>query len=199
MLNNLRADFQAAMGDRTLESGWWRVLIRVETPALLCYRFSHWVLSVRIPVIRQILIIVSAIWQRLIQMFMGVYISPDAEIGPGLLIHTPYGILVGPVKIGRNCTIQNGVVITAASRGIGDDVYFGPGAKVVGDAKIGSHVTVMANSVVLTDVPDNTTVMGVPARIRLPRGRPKRFKWQVAKQEVAEQPVNGNPATKAKV
>ena len=200
MWDNLRADFQAAEDDRKLESGWLRVLLRTETPAIICYRFSHWVLTFRVPVLRQILLIISLIFQRLVQMFVGVFISPDAEIGPGLLIHTPYGIIVGPTKIGANCTIQSGVVITAATKSIGDNVYFGPGAKVIGDARIGNNVVVVANSVVLTDVPDNTTIMGVPARIRLPGGRPKRFKWQtVDKKPAPETPANGQPVAKAKV
>lgn len=200
MWDNLRADFRAAEEDRTLESGWLRVLLRTETPAIICYRFSHWVLTFRVPILRQILLIVSIIFQRLVQMLVGVYISPDAEIGPGLLIHTPFGIVVGPTKIGANCTIQSGVVITAATRAIGDNVYFGPGAKVIGDAKIGNNVVIVANSVVLTDVSDNTTVMGVPARIRLPGGRPKRFKWQTVDQKgTPGQPANGQPMPKAKV
>jgi serine O-acetyltransferase len=200
MWDNLRADFQAAEDDRKLESGWLRVLLRTETPAIICYRFSHWVLTFRVPVLRQILLIISLIFQRLVQMFVGVFISPDAEIGPGLLIHTPYGIIVGPTKIGANCTIQSGVVITAATKSIGDNVYFGPGAKVIGDARIGNNVVIVANSVVLTDVPDNTTIMGVPARIRLPGGRPKRFKWQtVDKKAAPEMPANGQAVSKAKV
>jgi len=187
------------MDDRKLESGWWRVLFRFETPAVICYRFSHWVLNFRIPVIKQVLLIVSLIAQRLVQLFVGAFISPDAEIGPGLLIHTPYGIFVGPTRIGSNCTIQTGVVITAAARGIGDNVYFGPGAKVVGDARIGNNVVIAANSVVLTDVPDNTTVIGVPARIRLRGGRPKRFKWQTLEQKREQQPANGQPIPQPKI
>jgi serine O-acetyltransferase len=200
MWDNLRADFRAAEEDRKLESGWLRVLLRTETPAIICYRFSHWVLTFRVPILRQILLIVSIIFQRLVQMFVGVFISPDAEIGPGLLIHTPFGIVVGPTKIGANCTIQSGVVITAATKSIGDNVYFGPGAKVIGDAKIGNNVVIVANSVILTDVPDNCTIMGVPARIKLPGGRPKRFKWQtVDEKRVPQSPVNGQPVAKAKV
>ena len=200
MWDNLRADFQAAEEDRKLESGWLRVLLRVETPAIICYRFSHWVLTFRVPVLRQILLIFSIVFQRLVQMFIGVFISPDAEIGPGLVIHTPFGIVVGPTKIGANCTIQSGVVITAATRSIGDNVYFGPGAKVIGDAKIGNNVVIVANSVILTDVSDNTTVMGVPARIKLPGGRPKRFKWQtVDEKKKQDQPTNGQQTSKAKV
>jgi serine O-acetyltransferase len=198
MWDNLRADFRAAEEDRKLESGWLRVLLRVETPAIICYRFSHWATKFRVPVLRQLMLIVSIIFQRLVQAFVGVYISPDAEIGPGLLIHTPFGIVVGPTRIGSFCTIQSGVVITAATKRIGDNVYFGPGAKVIGDAKIGNNVVIVANSVILTDVPDNTTVMGVPARIRLPGGRPKRFKWSL-EGKGAEQPVNGQEASKSKV
>jgi serine O-acetyltransferase len=67
------------------------------------------------------------------------------------------------------------VVINGGSRGIGNNVYFGPGAKVVGTAKVGDNVVIVANSLVLTDVPNDRTVVGVPARIRLPGGRPQRF------------------------
>lgn len=186
MFDNLRADFKANLGHRTLETGWWRVLLRLETPAIICYRYSHWVVNLRIPVVRQLLLIPALIFQRLIQIFLGIFISPDAEIGPGLVIHTPYAVNVAPVKIGANCTIQSGVLIGSGVRSIGDNVYFGAGCKVIGDGKIGNNVVIVANSVVLTDVPDNTTIMGVPARIKLPGGRARRFPWRA-----------GSPADKA--
>jgi serine O-acetyltransferase len=66
-------------------------------------------------------------------------------------------------------------LINGGVRGIGNDVYFGPGAKVIGPCKIGNNVVVVANSLILTDIPDNRTVVGVPARIRLPGGKPQRF------------------------
>jgi serine O-acetyltransferase len=179
MFENLRADFEAAMGHRKLESGLWRVLLRVETPAIVCYRYSHWVLKLRIPVVRQLLMIPALFWQRFNQMFFGIFISPDAEIGPGMIIHTPYGIFIPPVKIGANCTFTSGVLIGSGCKSVGDNVYFGAGCKIVGDAKIGNNVVIVANSVVLTDVPDNITIMGVPARIKLPGGRgPKKFAWR---------------------
>jgi serine O-acetyltransferase len=193
--------------------GLWRVFFRMETPAIVCYRFGHWVAKMDTPVVSQVMGIIAGIFQRFVQIFVGVYISPDAEIGPGLVIHTPYGIIVGPNKIGEHCTLQNGVVLAAGTRGIGDNVYFGAGAKVMGGAKIGNNVVVAANSLVLTDVPDNMTVIGVPARIRIPGGRPKRFKWNTVKPQngqgtngkEAAQPKNGNqqsqpqqePVTKA--
>jgi serine O-acetyltransferase len=195
MFENLKADFRAAQEDRKLETGWLRVLLRMETIAIISYRFGHWVEKLRVPVIRQLLLIVAMFFQRFVQVLVGIYISPDAEIGPGLVIHTPFGIIVGPNKIGANLTIQSGVVIAAGTRGIGDDVYFGAGAKVMGGAKIGNNVVIAANSLVLTDVADNMTVLGVPARIRLPGGRPKRFKWNTVKPQNGKdqpQPANGN-------
>jgi serine O-acetyltransferase len=181
MFENLRADFAAAMGHRTLEKGWWRVLIRIETPAIVCYRYSHWALNVTTPVVRQLLLIPALIWQRLNQMFFGIFISPDAQIGPGMIIHTPYGIFIPPVKIGENCTFTSGVLIGSGCKSIGDNVYFGAGCKIIADVTIGNNVVIVANSVVITDVPDNTTIMGVPARIKLPGGRPKKFAWRAIK------------------
>jgi serine O-acetyltransferase len=178
MFENLRADFQAARGDRKMEQGWWRVLLHVEMPALLCYRFGHWALKVKVPVVRQLLLIPALLWQRFNQLFLGVFISPDAEIGPGMVIHTPQGLYIPPVKIGEGATFQSGVLIGSGCRGVGDNVYFGAGCKIVGDAKIGNNVVIVANSVVITDVPDNTTIMGVPARIKLPGGKPRRFPWR---------------------
>jgi len=192
MFENLRADFEAAMGHRTLEKGMWRVLLRIETPAIVCYRYSHWALNVTTPVVRQLLLIPALIWQRLNQMFFGIFISPDAQIGPGMIIHTPYGIFIPPVKIGANCTFTSGVLIGSGCKSIGDNVYFGAGCKIIADVKIGNNVVVVANSVVITDVPDNTTIMGVPARIKLPGGRPKKFAWRAIKPgEKTEDAPNG--------
>jgi len=100
-----------------------------------------------------------------------VQISPRADIGPGLVVHTTHGVFIAETRIGRNCVVQHGVAITHGVRSVGDDVYFGPGAKVIGRAAVGSNVRVVANSVVMTDVADNLTVVGVPARIRW-RNRP---------------------------
>src|SRR6266568_1627242 len=159
MFENLRADFQAAMGDRKMEQGLWRVLLHVEMPALLCYRFGHWVTNLRIPVVRHLLLIPALLWQRFNQLFLGVFISPDAEIGPGMVIHTPQGLYIPPIKIGEGATFQSGVLIGSGCRGVG-------------------------NNVVITDVPDNTTIMGVPARIKLPGGKPRRFPWRAGQPEV---------------
>lgn len=197
MFENVRADFTAAGGDRTMEKGILRILLRVETPPVLCYRFSRWVMHLRVPLVRQLLMIPALIWQRFNQMFMGIFISPDAEIGPGLVIHTPSSIFVAPVKIGANCTLSMGTLINSGVRSVGDNVYFGAGCKIVGPVKIGNNVVVAANSLVITDVPDNITIMGVPARIKLPGGKPRRFAWGGALPEQKPAGTNGVEANAA--
>jgi serine O-acetyltransferase len=198
MFENLRADLKAAATHRRLERG-WRVIIRRETKVILQYRFSHWAHTLRVPVVRQILIFVALLWQRWIQIIMaGVIISPDAEIGPGMILHTAYGLQIAPVKIGSGCTFNSQVLIGTGVKSIGNNCYFGPGSKIVGECKIGNNVLVVANSVVLTDVPDNTTIMGVPARIKLPGGRLRKMPWRSmdAKQNVAPMDAAGTNGAK---
>jgi len=198
MFENLRADFKAASTHRALERG-WRVLIRRETKAIVQYRFSHWVHTLRIPVLRQILLLVALLWQRWIQIILaGVIISPDAEIGPGMVLHTAYGLQIAPTIIGSGCTFNSQVLIGTGVKSIGNNCYFGPGCKVIGEVKIGNNVLVVANSVVLTDVPDDTTIMGVPARIKLPGGRLRKMPWktmEVRKQEAEKAEAGKNNAT----
>jgi serine O-acetyltransferase len=179
MFENLRADFKAAGSHRRLERP-WRVLIRRETKVILQYRFSYWVHhEMHIPVVRQVLMLIALFWQRWNQIVLsGVLISPDAEIGPGMILHTAYHLQISPTKIGSGCTFNTDVLIGTGVKSIGDNCYFGPGCKIIGEVKIGNNVLVVANSVVLTDVPDNTTVMGVPARIKLPGGRLRKMPWK---------------------
>jgi serine O-acetyltransferase len=134
------------------------------------YRFGRWALNCRVPVVRQVLLIVAAFTRYFVELLTGVNITPRAQIGPGFVVHTGHGVFIGPTVIGSNCVVQHGVVVGYGTKRIGNDVWFGPGAKVMGLANIGNNVVLIANSLVMTDVPDNTTVVGVPARIRLPRG-----------------------------
>jgi len=117
-------------------------------------------------VLRQLLLLVSTILQKVVEVVTGVEISARAEIGPGLVVHTTNGVYIAETRIGRNCVVQHGVAITHGVRSVGDNVYFGPGAKAIGRTSIGNNVIVVANSVVMTDVDDDLTVVGVPARIR---------------------------------
>lgn len=103
----------------------------------------------------------------------GIEIHPGAEIGPGFFIDHGHGVVIGETTIiGKNVTIYQGVTLggTGKEHGkrhptIGDDVMIGAGAKVLGSCTIGSGSKVGAGSVVLEDVPENSTVVGVPGRI----------------------------------
>src|SRR6202050_2456454 len=150
-------------------------MVRHSTWPVVAFRFSRWARSVRIPVIKQLLQVFGLFFRKFVEVFTSVHIDVHAEIGPGFVIHSIYAINLGKTKIGKNFTIATGCLISHACRGIGDDVYYGPGAKLVGDAKIGSNVVIAANSLVLTDVRSNMMVMGVPARIKLAGGAPRGF------------------------
>ena len=103
----------------------------------------------------------------------GIQISRQAKIGKGFYIGH-YGTIVVSSKavIGENVNISHGVTIGVSNRGnhagvptIGNFVYIGPGAKIIGNIHVGNHVAIGANAVVTKDVPDNACVGGVPARI----------------------------------
>ncbi len=78
--------------------------------------------------------------------------------------HGMNGILIGNCKIGANCVILHQVTIQDLSE-VGDNCLIGAGAKIIHCAKVGNNCKIGANAVVLRDVPDNCTAVGVPARI----------------------------------
>lgn len=203
MFETLRADLDRAM--RQARPDDWKpglkhkieVCLRHATWPVIAYRYGHWTLGVRIPVIGQLLRLSGLIFRKWTELFTSVHIDVHAKIGPGFVIHSVYAINLGKTNIGQNFTIATGCLISHACRGIGDNVYFGPGAKLVGDAKIGSNVVIAANSLVLTDVRDNMMVMGVPARIKLPGGRPQRFVKKAAPAAVAVPAPKATPAASA--
>jgi serine O-acetyltransferase len=103
------------------------------------------------------------------QILTNIEISTHAQIGPGLRIHHVGPIVVGDAIIGSNCTLRVGNILGNRSGStwptLGDRVDLGAGAQVLGGIKVGDDVTVGAMSLVIHDVPSNSTVAGVPARV----------------------------------
>ena len=103
----------------------------------------------------------------------GISIPYDTSIDSGFYIGHFGGIVVNRrCIVGKNCNISHGVTLGQANRGankgyprLGDNVYIGPGAKIIGGISIGNNVAIGANCVVTKDVPDNSVVVGVPGRV----------------------------------
>lgn len=103
----------------------------------------------------------------------GIEIHPGAQIGKGLFIDHGSGVIVGETTIiGDNCTLYQGVTLggTGKERGkrhptLGNNVMVSAGAKVIGSFKVGDNSKIGAGSVVLDEVPPNSTVVGVPGRV----------------------------------
>ena len=134
--------------------------------AVRSYRRAHWFYQHKFYTIARI------ISQRARHQ-TGIEIHPGAQIGKGLFIDHGMGVVIGETTIiGDNCLLYQGVTLggTGKDKGkrhptLGDNVMVGAGAKVLGPINIGNNVKVAANAVVLKDIPDNCTAVGVPARI----------------------------------
>lgn len=110
-------------------------------------------------------------------VLFGIEVSPQVRIGGGLFLPHTVGTVLGAERIGQNVTIQQGVTLgtaepdngfTASLRPvIGNHVFLGAGAKVIGRVSVGDHAKVGANAVVLQDVPPYAIAVGIPARIIL--------------------------------
>jgi serine O-acetyltransferase len=128
------------------------------------------------------LALATRILQRVMIWLTGTQIDPRAHIGPGLKF--PHGgqIIIGPVRMGSNCDIYQGVTLGAGESTLdrrsgradvptlGDRVWVGPGAVVAGGVTVEDDAVVGANSLVVRDVPARGVMIGVPARMTTRRG-----------------------------
>jgi len=103
----------------------------------------------------------------------GIIIPFTTKIGSGFYIGHFGQIIVNPNSvIGKNCNISQGVTLGGTNRGnkigapvIGDNVYIGPGVKIIGNIKIGNNVAIGGNCVVTKDIPNNAVVVGIPGKV----------------------------------
>jgi len=101
----------------------------------------------------------------------GTDVAGTPEIGPGLFISHGQATILSAERIGANLQVHQGVTVGWDYRGdrrpiIGDDVFIGAGAKVLGAVTVGDRARIGANAVVVSDVPAGATAVGIPARVR---------------------------------
>ncbi len=134
--------------------------------AVIYHRISHWLyLHKRFFLARWV--------SQMARTLTGVEIHPGATIGRGLFIDHGMGIIIGETaEIGDNCTIYHGVTLGGTGKDtgkrhptIGNNVLISTGAKVLGPFSVGDNSRIGANAVVLQEVPANSTVVGMKARV----------------------------------
>ncbi len=162
----LRQDLTAAQERDPAARGIGRAEILLTYPgvhALLAHRVAHALHEVGVPLVPHALANVS-------RTITGIEIHPAAQIGEALFIDHGTGVVIGETaEIGDNVTLYQGVTLggTGFARGkrhptVEDNVVVGSGAKLLGAIRVGSCSKVGANSVVIHDVPPDTTVVGNP-------------------------------------
>ena len=139
--------------------------------ATIFYRLAHWFYNHRCFFIAR--------WiSQVTKAFTGVEIHPAAKIGRRLVIDHGTGIVIGATaEIGDDCLLYQGVTLGGTGKDVGkrhptlgNNVMVGCGAKLLGPFTVGDNARIAANSVVLRDVPQDATVVGVPGRVVRLRG-----------------------------
>lgn len=134
--------------------------------ALIYYRVSHFFYKIHFFFIAR--------WVSQIgRFFTGIEIHPGAKIGHGLFIDHGMSVVIGETaEIGDDCTLYHGCTLggTGKDKGkrhptLGNNVLVGAGAKILGPFRIGDNARIGANAVVLNEVPDGATVVGVPGHV----------------------------------
>lgn len=166
MFEKIKADINesAKWNTTPTRKGKIQLIFDSGTHAVLTYRLGNYAHNLRVPVMRQILLILHYVLHIFVHMTSGIDISKEAEIGKGLAIHSFTGVLISRVKMGDNCVLAPNVFIAGRKGGlpvIGSNVFFGIGCKVLGNVKIGDNANIGANAVVTKDVPANHTAVGV--------------------------------------
>jgi len=132
--------------------------------ALFSYRIAHFLY-------RHKVFFLARFISQIARFFTGIEIHPGATIGKGLFIDHGMGVVIGETaEIGDDVLLYHGVTLggTGKDKGkrhptVGSNVVIGTGAKVLGPINIGNNVKIGANSVVLRDVPEGSTAVGIPA------------------------------------
>ncbi len=152
--------------DPAAKSGVEVLLLYSGVHALIAYRVSH-----KLYLSRHYLSARAV--SQLARRVTGIEIHPGATIGKGLFIDHGMGVVVGETaEIGDHCTIYQGVTLGGTGKDVGkrhptlgNNVMIGAGAKVLGPVKLDDNVKIAAGAVVLRDIPENSTAVGIPAKV----------------------------------
>ena len=123
--------------------------------------------------------LIARIISQTVRFFTGIEIHPGAKLGKNLFIDHGRGVVIGETsEVGDNVTIYHAVTLGGSSPSIdsekqrhekrhptiGHDVVIGSGAQIIGPVKVGNNSRIAANAVVVKDVPENATMVGIPAK-----------------------------------
>lgn len=152
---------QQVFRDDGLDYGLLRMLSTDGTSAIILYRLMRWLKDCRLG---PLALLISFLNKFLNQCVIGT----DAEFGPGFVLMHPNGVVINSrVRGGSGVVLESGVVI-GSEKGhtpvLGDHIFVGAGAKIIGRLTIGDRAKVGANAVVVKSVAENTTVVGIPAQ-----------------------------------
>ncbi len=168
------ADLRAPVERDPAADGWLDVVLSYPGfHAITVHRFVHELWKAKVPLLPRLI-------AELVHRFTGIDIHPGATIGPGFFIDHGTGVVIGGTAIvGENVTIYQGVTLGGTSLQhtkrhptLGNNVTVGSGAAILGDITVGDNAKIGANSVVVKDVPANSTVVGIPGRVVLQDGKP---------------------------
>lgn len=167
MFERLKKDVEVVFErDPAAKSVWEVLLCYPGLHAIWCHRISH-------TLYKRGWVVLPRMISNIARFFTGIEIHPGATIGEGLFIDHGTGIVIGETaELGQNVTLYQGVTLggTGKEKGkrhptLGDNVVVASGAKVLGSFKVGDNAKIGAGSVVLKEVPPNSTVVGIPGKI----------------------------------
>ena len=141
--------------------------------ARLAHMISHFLYKKNLLFLARLISQLARLISQIARFLTGIEIHPGATLGAGILIDHGMGVVIGETaELGDRITIYHGTTLggTGKEKGkrhptVGDNVVIGAGSKVLGNIKIGSNSKIGANSVVLDDVPEGATVVGIPGKV----------------------------------
>lgn len=135
------------------------------------YRIAHRIYFLKVPIVKQLLMLICLFWQKSIEILTGISIPASAKIGHSFYIGHFGGIIINAnVHIGNNCNISQGVTLGVSGRGekrgfptLGNNIYIGANAVLAGNITVDDNVLVSASSLLINDAENNGVYCGVPA------------------------------------